>query len=296
MELRDVEIFLTLAEELHFGRTAGRLHVSAARISQSVKKTERRIGAPLFERTSRVVRLTPIGEQLRSDLRSGYRQIMRGIDAASAAALGASGALTLGTMGPLSITISDMLDLFRARHPGAEVRHREIQPPAPLDLLRSGEVDVAMLWRPVREPDLSVGPVVHTSGVLLMVSAEHPYAGMDSICLEDLGDHCAQVAPTSIPSYMEAGLAPHHTPSGRPIPRGPRVATWQEALSTVSSGQAVAVVMADIPPYYAWPSLAFVPIRDAPPCEWVLVWRTTDETPMIRALAQAARDIAIRNG
>ena len=59
MELRDIEVFLTLAEELHFGRTAERLHVTPARVSQAIKKQERAIGAALFERTSRVVRLTP---------------------------------------------------------------------------------------------------------------------------------------------------------------------------------------------------------------------------------------------
>jgi hypothetical protein len=52
VEQRDVEIFLTLAEELHFGRTAERLHVSTARVSQSIAKWERRVGVPLFERTS----------------------------------------------------------------------------------------------------------------------------------------------------------------------------------------------------------------------------------------------------
>ena len=60
MELRDIEIFLTLAEELHFGRTAERLRVSPARITQAIKKQERQIGAPLFERTNRTVRLTSL--------------------------------------------------------------------------------------------------------------------------------------------------------------------------------------------------------------------------------------------
>jgi DNA-binding MarR family transcriptional regulator len=53
VEQRDIEIFLTLADELHFGRAAERLHVSTARVSQTIKKMERRIGAPLFERSSR---------------------------------------------------------------------------------------------------------------------------------------------------------------------------------------------------------------------------------------------------
>ncbi|MFD0526058.1 LysR family transcriptional regulator [Kitasatospora arboriphila] len=61
MEFRDIEIFLVLAEELHFGRAAERLRVSQARVSQALKKQERRIGAVLFERTSRTVRLTDVG-------------------------------------------------------------------------------------------------------------------------------------------------------------------------------------------------------------------------------------------
>ncbi|MGH3486399.1 MAG: LysR family transcriptional regulator [Actinopolymorphaceae bacterium] len=65
MELRDIEIFLTLAEELHFGRTAARLHVTTARVSQAVKKQERHIGGALFDRTNRAVKLTPLGVQLR---------------------------------------------------------------------------------------------------------------------------------------------------------------------------------------------------------------------------------------
>jgi hypothetical protein len=69
VEQRDIEIFLTLAEELHFGRTAERLHVSTARVSQTIKKLERGIGTTLFERTSRHVALTPIGRRLDDDKR-----------------------------------------------------------------------------------------------------------------------------------------------------------------------------------------------------------------------------------
>ncbi|MBQ1012172.1 LysR family transcriptional regulator, partial [Micromonospora sp. M51] len=68
LERYEVETFLTLAKELHFGRTAERLTVSTGRVSHIVKKLERRIGAPLFARTSRVVQLTPIGRQLAEEL------------------------------------------------------------------------------------------------------------------------------------------------------------------------------------------------------------------------------------
>ena len=94
----------------------------------------------------------------------------------------------------------------------------------------------------------------------------------------------------SIPSYMEEVLNPWHTPSGRPVRRGPQVSTWQEALSVVSSGQATAAVFAEAVDFYPWPSLAFVPIRDAPRCRWAFVWSTANESPLIRAFAQAAAD------
>ncbi|MFF5206438.1 LysR family transcriptional regulator [Streptosporangium sp. NPDC000396] len=289
MELRDIEIFLTLAEELHFGRTAERLHITPARVSQAIKKQERRIGAPLFDRSTRTVRLTPLGRQLQRDLGAGYRQITAGVEAAVQIVHGTSGTLTLGTMGPHSQVMGGALELFQTLHPGARLRHREIQPPSPLDLLRSGEVDVALLWLPVREPDLAVGPVTHTSPVMLMVAPSHPYAERDSICLEDLAD-CPMVTGRSIPAYMEATLAPYHTPSGRPIPRGQQVSTLQEVLSVVASGQSVAGVAGEAADFYPWPSLVFVPIRDAPSCEWALVWRTTSETPLIRAFVQTVAD------
>src|SRR6476620_6329295 len=82
MELRDIEIFLTLAEELHFSRTAERLHITPSRVSQAVNKHERQVGAPVFDRTSRVVRRSPLVEQVRRVLSAGYRQISDGIEAA----------------------------------------------------------------------------------------------------------------------------------------------------------------------------------------------------------------------
>ncbi|WP_245627544.1 helix-turn-helix domain-containing protein [Actinomadura oligospora] len=88
MERRDIEIFLTLAEELHFGRTAERLGVSGARVSQTIKRLERRFGVDLFQRTSRKVTLTLVGSALRDDVQAGYQRIQDGIAKAVAAGRG----------------------------------------------------------------------------------------------------------------------------------------------------------------------------------------------------------------
>ncbi|TCC44205.1 LysR family transcriptional regulator [Kribbella capetownensis] len=72
VELREVRVFLTLCEEMHFGRTAERLHVSPSRISQVLHDVERKLGGQLVYRTSRSVRLTSLGERFRSRVNGPY--------------------------------------------------------------------------------------------------------------------------------------------------------------------------------------------------------------------------------
>ncbi|MFG3702269.1 LysR substrate-binding domain-containing protein [Micromonospora sp. NPDC047620] len=290
MELRDIEIFLTLAEELHFGRTATRLHVSQARISQSIAKQERRVGAALFERTSRRVTLTPIGARLRDDLVVSYQGILTAIDTATTTARGMHGTLTLGTMGALAQAVADVTDLFRARHPHCELRFREVHVADPFTPLRTGEVDVALLWTPVTEPDLTVGPVLRADPIMLMVADDHPLARQGEASMEDLGDYLVARTATPIPRYWEEALVPFHTPTGREVRRGPTVATWQEVLTVVAAGTVVQPVQVEASRYYPWPGITYLPVRDAPTCSWALVWRTAAHTALIAALAQAAHD------
>jgi DNA-binding transcriptional LysR family regulator len=165
--------FQTLAEELHFRRTAERLHVSQARVSQAIKKQERRIGGALFERTSRQVTLTPLGRQLHDDLRAGYDTIQAGLARATGAARGVTGTLRIGTMGAVSHLIRQLVDHFLIHNPGCDVMVPEIHFSDPFGPLRRNEADIVVLWRPVREPDLIEGSIVLTEGRALAVCAGH---------------------------------------------------------------------------------------------------------------------------
>ncbi|MCF2527830.1 LysR family transcriptional regulator [Yinghuangia soli] len=290
MELRDIEIFLTLAEELHFGRTADRLLVSRARVSQAIKVQERRIGAPLFERTSRNVALTPIGAQLRDDLADGYRRINEGLERAAAAAKGLTGVLSLGIMDAMLHEIHAVTDLFRERHPECRLQIREAQISDPFGPLRAGTVDVQLVWLPVEEPDLTVGPVVVTEPMVLAVSARHHLAQRETVSLEDLVEGPVLQSAESIPAYWEEAINPRVTPSGKPIPRGPAVATVHETLANIAAGLGMAPVPAHAPKYFQRADIAFVPIHDMALLRWGLVWRNSGASPLVRAFAQAARD------
>lgn len=292
MELRDIEIFLTLSEELHFGRTAERLHVTQARVSQSIAKQERSIGGSLFRRTSRRVELTSIGARLYTELKPAYQQILISTRTAAETARGIHGTLTIGTMGALYQILTTANAEFRGRHPAAELDFVEIQPTTPFAGLRSGEVDLALLWLPVRESDLTVGPVMSERPVVAMVGSEHPLAKRSSICMEDFGDYEVPSSRHPLPKYHEEGLIPFHTPSGRPVRRGTKISTWQETLIAVIAGEVIQAIQAEAADYYPWPGVIYLPIDDAPMGRWAFVWRTDAETPLLRAYIESAEGVA----
>ncbi|SFR83293.1 transcriptional regulator, LysR family [Agromyces sp. CF514] len=290
MELRDIEIFLTLAEELHFGRTAERLHVSVSRVSQAIRAQETEIGAPLFTRTSRRVTLTRVGETLRSGLRPAFDGIEATIAAARAAARDDSQQLTIGLMGAQAHDLAPVLEAFRATHPLAEVRFREVFFADPFGPLRHDEVDLMINWLPVDEPDLSVGCVLREEPLNLIVSTRHPLAGRDSVSLEELGD--LVVPAIAAPDTWLAGAMPTETPSGRPIRRGSPVFTFSEVLAVVAEGGVVCPVPDEGRRYFPWPGVTYVPFHDAPPVRWALLRRTArTPRPIARSFIATAEQV-----
>jgi DNA-binding transcriptional LysR family regulator len=294
VELRDIEIFLTLAEELHFGRAAERLHVSQARVSQAIKAQERRIGGMLFERTSRAVTLTSLGEQLREDLRTGYDAIHRGVARATDSARGVTGTVRLGVMGMVGAELRDVTDAFRGRYPDCDVALREVHFSDPFAALRAGELDVAVLWRPVREPDLVEGPVVLTEGRMLAVWSGHELADRSSVSLEDFADRVFLDPGVRAPEYWIQSMLPRHAPSGRPVPRGPLVVTFHELLARVAARECLSPTNEHGPRYYSPPGVLFVPVHDAPITEWVLVWRKDALHPRGRGFVDVVTELGPR--
>ncbi|GAB3853817.1 substrate-binding domain-containing protein [Dactylosporangium cerinum] len=165
---------------------------------------------------------------------------------------------------------------------------REVHFSDPFAGVRAGDLDLAVLWRPVREADLTEGPVVFTEGRLPAVGTGHELAGRTAVTLEDFGGQtCVGVGP-DVPGYWMESMVPARTPGGRPVARGPVVSTFHEVLHTVSSGQAVSPLNEHVVQYYSHPGIVLLPVVDAPPTEWALVWRTGDLHPRARALVDLA--------
>jgi DNA-binding transcriptional LysR family regulator len=290
VELRDIEIFLVLAEELHFGRTAERLHVSPARISQAVKAQERRIGAPLFDRTSRTVTLTSVGRQLRDDLQPVYVGLHASLERARMAARGVTARLRVGMM-PFNFSrLWPGWKVFKQRNPQCELQIRLLTYDEPFARLRSGEFDVFVVWLPVLEPDLTVGPTLLTDRRLLAVAESHPLATRSAVGLETLADFPHGWADLKL-DYWEESYLPLNTPRGRRIERAHLANNGADLISAVGMGDIVMAFPSHVTEYWGMPDIRYLPIEDMPPVSYALVWRTEMENDLIRALADTVRDL-----
>ncbi|WP_327351802.1 LysR family transcriptional regulator [Streptomyces sp. NBC_01304] len=293
MERDEIECFLLLAEELHFGRTADRMRLSKARVSQLVARLERRVGAPLFVRTSRRVALTPLGRQLHADLEPHHRAMEAALARAVATARGIDVVLHVGFANPLTGEIAlKAAETLRVSHPGLTVEICEVPLSDPYGQLRSGDFDVQLQEFPVREHDLGGGPTLLTEERVLTVSSTHPLATRDSVSLEDLADVPLLTIEGELPDYWLKERVPTHTPSGRPIARGPAVTQMQEALMLVAAGKGALLAPAHTATYYARPGVAYLPLVDAEPVGYGLVWRAENGAGAVEAFAGAARAVA----
>ncbi|WP_219822210.1 LysR family transcriptional regulator [Streptomyces sp. Ru73] len=293
LERLEIESFVILAEELHFGRTAERLRVTRARVSQTIQSLERRVGAPLFERTSRRVRLTPLGQQFLDEVEPGYRRILRGLATVQAAAKGIEGSLTVGYLGPAAGEfVLEVIDDFTRRYAGVAVRIHETQIKSMFDPLRQDEADLLVTQFPVDEPDLVRGPVVLRVPRMLAVPANHVLAKQETVSVEDMARDRVFACTGHVPDYWQEHLAPSRTPEGRPVLRGRSAATLQETLAMVGAGQGISPVGADVAAYVMPRNVAYVPFRDAGPLEYGMVWRAAGETARLRAFAAVAAERA----
>jgi DNA-binding transcriptional LysR family regulator len=286
--LTQVRAFLVLADELHFGRAAERTGLSQPRVSRLISALEREAGGALFDRTTRRVRLTPLGAQLRDGWRSAYGQLLAALDEARTAARQPAGALRVGfTLTTGGTALTRLVRAFTAAYPGCDVQLRETDPRDLYGPLRRDDIDVLVSWLAVDEPDLTAGPAIEHRARVLAVSRDHPLTARGSASAEDLADYeTAWVPPGALYDVYDA-IIPPRTPSGRPVRRTRAVGGLHESLALVASGQIVHPTVAGLP-LAQRSDITLLPLAGLPPMRLGPIWCTAHENARIRALAAIA--------
>ncbi|MFI1972189.1 LysR family transcriptional regulator [Streptomyces cinnamoneus] len=284
MELRTLRYFVAVAEELHFGRAAARLHMSQPPLSRAIKQVENEVGAALFDRSSAGVTLTPVGAVLLDEARALLAQADR-VRVRVAVAAGAA-SVTVGILGGgTDPGATRLADTYRQQHPHVEVRIRETDLTDPTCGLRAGRVDVALTRGPFDETGLTVHEL-RADPVGVLLRADDPLARRDGLKLADLADRRWFLFPEGTDPLWQS-----YWNGGEPR-EGPVVRAIQECQQTVLWNGTVGMTLLDHEPAEG---LTVVPLTDMTPSRLVMAWKEGDTNPLLRSFVRIAT-AAYRDG
>jgi DNA-binding transcriptional LysR family regulator len=201
IDLRHLRYFLAVAEELHFGHAAMRLHMAQPPLSQQIRRLEQEIGCPLFLRSSRSVKLTPAGKALIERARRTLQKVDDDMEAVRSVARGEVGVLKIGFVGSAMLTrLPSILDRYRRMYSRVQLHLNELHTSQLIDALREGSADVALARDTGAMEDLQVEHAF-VEPFVAVVPKKHPLAARTSIAISRLRDEPFVWFPRSAGNY-----------------------------------------------------------------------------------------------
>jgi len=294
VELRHLRYFVAVAEELHFGRAAIRLHLAQPPLSQQIRKLEDILGHALFTRTSRAVRLTAAGEVFLDRARRTLRTVQEDIDEARSVGRGEIGSLRVGFIGSGMLTpIPAMLGRYRRKHPKADLQLREAMSSQIMQSLLDGAVDVGFLRDGGALPGLE-SETLFSEPFVAVLPANHSLAHRKTISAVALRNEpfvffpqmAGPVAFSKTVSLCEAhGFRP------RIVQEAPQ---WLTVLRLVGAGLGVSIAPACVQKIAA-PDAVCVRLRSARVRSDIeLAWRANEDRAIVTTFRELARSILAR--
>jgi DNA-binding transcriptional LysR family regulator len=288
--LARLSCFIAVAEELHFGRAAERLHMTQPPLSRQIQQLEAELGVQLIDRTTRTVTLTPAGVAFLPDARrilqlaEGAAQTVKRVPA------GDLGTVVIGfTAASAHAVLPPLLEATRERLPDVKLDLREMVTAAQIEGLVTGELDLGLARPPLKRPGLVSRPLLHEQ-LVAALPADHPLASLGrQLTLNDLdGQDVVMYSPVQaryfnellISTFTIAGATPRYVQT---------VTQVHTMLVLVRSGIGIALVPASAatlhPEGVAFRSIGAFRER---PVELDAVWRSDSTNP---ALLRLLRDV-----
>ncbi|WP_225830668.1 LysR family transcriptional regulator [Streptomyces sp. NK08204] len=285
MELRQLAYFIAVAEELHFGRAADRLHIVQSAVSQQIQRLERELGADLFDRSPRRVRLTAAGERLLPEARA----VLAAVEKARACVVVPAG-LRVGTSTGLGTHLDRVLAAFAERAPDVPVELVSLPVGERLARVAAGRLDAAFVRAAEPPPGVRVLPL-WPDPLVAALPAAHPLAARAEIDVADLAElPLALTARRNNPALVDLVVGACHTAGFEPLP-GPAGGSLQDTLATIGAGSLWTVVYASHARVLHTPRVAYVPFRGAGlALPTGLAVRTADPGPHLQQLLLACGD------
>jgi DNA-binding transcriptional LysR family regulator len=243
MELRQIRSFLSVAETLHFGRTAELIHLSQPALSLQIRALEQEVGMRLLERNRRKTTLTPAGRAFRDAAVAGLAQLDRAIRNARLAADGKLGLLRIGFISTAgSELLPNIIRAFRESNPEVEFSLRNILTAEQIRMLEAGALDIGFLRLPIGGHTQLEVVTVHREPFVLVVPASHALARQKKVWLSEVsGQDFVMYDRTHAPGFHDqvvgmlrnAGIVPNVRQSAGEMPT---------LISLVAAGMGISIL------------------------------------------------------
>lgn len=280
MDLRLLRSFVALADELHFGRAAARVHVVQAAMSQQIRALEEEIGARLFDRTTRSVQLTEVGRVFLPEAQGVLAAAERASSLAKRAARGALGDLRVGFASAAGFSpLPQALDAFKKACPDVRVRLVQQGTQRQLEALHSGELDVGLALAPA-DVGVFASRVLSEESLMVVLSTRHRLAHRKRLRLRDL----ASEPIIWMVNRSEPQLRRHYVELCEARGFHPNIAFEVDQIATM-----LGLVAADLGVSHAPRSakrlrpqgVRFIPLRPRIPSAVQLVWDPANPSPVL---------------
>lgn len=288
-----IRYFCVLAEELHFGRAAERLSITPPSLSQQISRLEQQLDVKLFDRSPRKVELTAYGRELlplarrvqddHEQLLSWGRSIRRDRNApVLRVGVVAAGAGTL-TTAAIAATMQAI--------PQARIEMRRLGFFDVAEDLEAGRVDVVFAPWPMRLPPRVRSEPLWREARVLVVRADHPFAGREEISILETADLKFVSVANGPPDVVNWWLVDPRPDGSRPK-RGPTADSVEGLLELVAAGAGVNIAGQSASQHYRRDELAFIPITDIEPATIVLCSLSDSVNPMVDAFRATALELS----
>ncbi|MDN3353225.1 LysR substrate-binding domain-containing protein [Actinomadura sp. DC4] len=275
LDLRKVRYFVAVAEELHFGRAAERLHIAQPVLSRQIRALEDELKTRLFSRDRRATALTPAGEQLLADARPLLAAAEATRRRLARAARGTE-TFTIGFMPGLIVT-GAVRELSR-RHPRLGVEVVRTGWDDQIEVIHDGRVDVGYVRLPVDRRGLEVRDLF-TEPRVAVLPAGHPLADRDALRVSDLAGERLLQDPAAVPEWPVSGVEPP-----------PSIRTVEEKLEHVAAGHGVVVLPLSTATFYSRPGIARAEVSGLGPSAVCLAWDAARPSRLIEEFAAIAAE------
>jgi DNA-binding transcriptional LysR family regulator len=296
---RALQQFIVLAEELHFGRAAARLHMSQPPLSQALARLEERLGVRLLDRAGKAVALTEGGRVFLDEARALLRQQEQAVLHTRAASAGQRGTVAMGFVGSVSYgLLPELLALYRREAPAITVQLHEMPSTDQREALDAGRIDLGIVRLPLADADGLRMQTIRRERMVAVLPKGHRLAQRRAIGLAELADETFMVFPPERVLSLHAKTLLACQAAGFSPRTG--LTAWQmpTMVSLVAAGQGVALLPAQTM-HMPHPGVRYRPLQDRNDhlaLEIALAWREDRASPACRRIVALTLDTAPQGG